>query len=308
MQEMKNLGANCSLPHAKEPGQKSLLGPVHFHSQGQRHKINFAFLWLVICYIPWDDGLYSPFPSLTLWIGTMVKRGRASGHLFMRSMPTGHMIEEGTGWHWPMPALEGLRSQTVILGSILLHTHYTHTHTHTCESAVWNSERVKHGKLVLSKALQLPAGFSPPFLWCSSILSGAGMDPGKGIKFWVESLITDSAELSFRAQFSLPSHLYPCLLCFLHLGTPLAPPTLTKSMISKMAKRKPCVTATDSKSDLLGSWAPETLSVTPFLPELQGDRLHSASITFPEFNGQVQQLLLRKRREVKQREEQDINT
>ena len=110
-------------------------------------------------------------------------------------------------------------------------THTTHTHIHTLlESAAWNSEKGQTGsgdmgKLVLSKALQLPAQFQSPLFFDAP---QSWVEQGwtrKGIKFWVESLITDSAgELSFRAQFRLPPICIHVFSCFLHLGTPFAPP------------------------------------------------------------------------------------
>lgn len=124
------------------------------------------------------------------------------------------------------------------LGSILLHTHYTHTHTHAALSLLFGTQRGSNMGKKSARPCSFLLGFSPPFLWCSSILSEQGWT-GKGIKFWVESLITDLGELSFRLSFPafLPS--VSCSsLAFLHLGTPFALPHSRKEHDLKMAKKK----------------------------------------------------------------------
>ena len=205
--------------------------------------------------------------------------------------PPGTWSTEGTGQHRPRPARRDYAVRQSFSGA-LCHTHTPHTHTHTAwvcclELSRGSNRKWGHGEACTQEGLAASCSVSvhppPPFLWCSSILRTR-----KGTKFWVERLITDSAgELSFRRiQFRLPPICIPVFSLLLspsrYSFRPPPPHThLGRAWFKKWLKGKPVLLLSIPNQTLWGSWAQNPFCDPHFL--ITGDRLHSASITFPEF-------------------------
>ena len=138
-----------------------------------------------------------------------------------------------------------------------------------------------------------------PFFLIVLSLEGQRGGKSKGIMFWVKRLIINSGgELGFRGLSFKPSAGRSCSVLFEQVGEWIQ--QLSKRLLSSTPRTvwgRACPHLRNSppslrpRRALWGSWTPG-LTVSP-ISLIMGNRLHSASLTDPEFRWADEQLLIR---------------